>query len=190
MCILKCTPCSCCSFGARGRITEEEEMYLSMPPHMCTLQEVIKSACGCVPISSTPHSWHGPIRSAGLLGMAPLSQTRIVTQKPSAHLSRKECVCVCVCARVCHVLSFSTALCIHRAKTNICEWEACTCASACLCLLTGYSSRHMTFRSSCFYLANPRGALTAPMEVMDDFVCTEWGRCRQMCAILQKRRKR
>lgn len=30
--------------------------------------------------------------------------------------------------------------------------------------------RHMTFTWSCFYLANPRGALTErPTEVMDDF---------------------
>lgn len=50
--------------------------------------------------------------------------------------------------------------------------------------------RHMTFRSSCFHLANPCGALATPAEVMDDFCLYRMRLISQMCAILQKRRRR
>lgn len=50
---------------------------------------------------------------------------------------------------------------------------------------------HMTFRSCRVYLANPRGALTAPADVMDDAVCTESGlstKCALYCSVQTEKR--
>lgn len=183
-CILTHSPDICSSLGALGRIIDEEEMVegLLVSQHGSARVHFTggdqKSAWACSYRSSTPHSWHRPACSAWLLSMAPLTQMSVVTQEPSAHPSRKECV---------------RSSPQHNAYTKpkpmfISEQRL----SARVFVNRLRLCHHMTFRSSCFYLANPRGALTAPTEVMDDFVCTERGlstKCVVYCSIKKKARR-
>lgn len=147
-------------------------LYLSMALYVCTLQEVIKSLRG-----------HVPIEALHLI----LDIGQLAQHDSSAWLPWLK-----------WVLSLRSLQLIHLGK-NVCALHHSTMRtlSQNQCLLVSSDSQlvfvnrlqlchHTTFRSSCFYLANPCGALTAPTEVMDDFVCTERGlstKCVVYCSI-------
>lgn len=164
-------------------------LYLSMPLHMHTLQDVIKNMCGCVPIEALNLILDiGQLAQHDSSAWLPWVKWELSLTSPQLiHIPNN----VCVCVYAYHMLSFSSAQCIHTPSQN--QYLLLSGMQMRLSMLLFVDRlqlrRHMTFRSSCFYLANPCRALTAPTEVMDDFVCTKWGLCKQMCAISQKRRK-